>query len=108
MTLGEKIKVLRKNKNLTQADLAKMCGYRSLTTINKIELGINQVPISTVEKLATALDVTPAYLMGWEEVMEDKRIDDGHRELVALIEQLTDEEVAELSNFVDYIISKRK
>ena len=108
MTLGEKIKVLRKNKNLTQADLAKMCGYRSLTTINKIELGINQVPISTVEKLATALDVTPAYLMGWAEVMEDKRIDDGHRELVALIEQLTDEEVAELSNFVDYIISKRK
>lgn len=108
MTLGEKIKVLRKNKNLTQADLAKMCGYRSLTTINKIELGINQVPISTVEKLATALDVTPAYLMGWEEVMEDKRMDGGHRELVALIEQLTDEEVAELSNFVDYIISKRK
>lgn len=108
MTLGEKIKVLRKNKNLTQADLAKMCGYRSLTTINKIELGINQVPISTVEKLATALDVTPAYLMGWEEVMEDKRMDSGHRELVALIEQLTDEEVAELSNFVDYIISKRK
>lgn len=30
------------------------------------------------------------------------------KQLVSLIAQLTDEEVKELSNFVDYIISKRK
>ena len=30
------------------------------------------------------------------------------KQLVSLIGQLTDEEVKELSNFVDYIISKRK
>ena len=66
MDLGTKVKILRKSLGMTQNDLAKMCGYKSLTTINKIELGINSVPLNTVEKLAKALQTTPSYLMGWE------------------------------------------
>ena len=100
MKIGERIKILRKQKNLTQKELAEKCGYKSLTTINKIELGINNVPLSVVEKLAFALEVTPAYLMGWE--------DDSEKDIVSLIADLTDEETKELSNFVDYLISKRK
>ncbi len=64
-TVGERIKYLRKRAGLTQEELAQKCGYRSLTTINKIELGINNVPLSVVEKIANVFDVTPAYIMGW-------------------------------------------
>ena len=67
MTIGDRIKHLRKEAGLTQKELALKCGYTSLTTINKIELGINSVPLSIVEKIAKVFNVSPAYLMGWEE-----------------------------------------
>ena len=67
MEIGERIKMLRKQHGLTQKELAERCGYNSLTTINKIELGINTVPISTVEKIAKVFNVSPSYLMGWDD-----------------------------------------
>lgn len=74
MEIGTRVKTLRKSLGLTQKELAEKCGYKSLTTINKIELGINSIPLDTVEKLANALEVTPAYLMGWKtETIEELR-----------------------------------
>jgi transcriptional regulator with XRE-family HTH domain len=72
MDIGARVKYLRKALGLTQKELAIKCGYKSLTTINKIELGINNVPLDVIEKLASALQVTPAYLMGWQETKEEK------------------------------------
>lgn len=66
MNIGAKVKTLRKSLGLTQKELAEKCGYKSLTTINKIELGINSVPLTAIEKLANALHVAPSYLLGWE------------------------------------------
>ena len=66
MTIGERIKQLRKEHGFTQKELAERCGYASLTTINKIELGINSVPVSVVEKIAKVFGVSPSYIMGWE------------------------------------------
>lgn len=65
--IGQRIKELRKNAGLTQKDLAEKCGYSSLSTINKIELGINNIPLSVVEKIAKVFDVPPSYLLGWED-----------------------------------------
>lgn len=67
MDIGTRVKELRKSLGLTQKELAEKCGYKSLTTINKIELGINSIPLDTVEKLADALQVSPSYLMGWSQ-----------------------------------------
>ncbi len=71
MTIGEKIKLLRKENNMTQKELAEKCGYSSLTTINKIELGINNVPISIIEKIAKIFNVSPSYILGWEDKKEE-------------------------------------
>ena len=56
---------------MTQEDLAKLMGYKSKSTINKIELGINDIPQSKIVQFAQVLGTTPAELMGWEE--EDKK-----------------------------------
>lgn len=40
-------------------------GYKSKSTINKIEMGINDIPQSKIVKFAEVLNTTPAYLMGW-------------------------------------------
>jgi transcriptional regulator with XRE-family HTH domain len=66
MTVGEKIKQRRLELNLSQDELAKKVGYKSRSSINKIELA-RDLPLKKVELMAKALDTTPAYLMGWED-----------------------------------------
>lgn len=67
MTIGERIKEARLRKGLTQAELAKLLGYKSRSSINKIEVEGRDIPRSSIVKFAEILDVSPAYLMGWEE-----------------------------------------
>lgn len=65
MNIGERIKSRRKELNMSQDELAKKVGYKSRSSINKIELS-RSLPLSKVEVMATALDCPPSYLMGWE------------------------------------------
>lgn len=71
-TVGNNILNRRKMLGLTQEELAKKMGYKSKSTINKIELGINDIPQSKIAKFAEVLGTTPAFLMGWEEPIEEK------------------------------------
>ena len=66
-TVGENILRIRRSLGWTQEDLAKRMGYKSKSTINKIELGINDIPQSKIAKFAEVLGTTPAHLMGWKE-----------------------------------------
>jgi transcriptional regulator with XRE-family HTH domain len=65
--VGEKIRQARIKANLTQDDLAKMVGYTSRSSINKIEKGLVDLPRSKLIKISNALGVTPSYLMGWDD-----------------------------------------
>lgn len=69
-TIGKNIQAKRKSLGLTQEELAFRVGYRSKSTINKIELGINDIPQSKIAKFAYALNTTPAYLIGCEDTDE--------------------------------------
>ena len=70
MTVGEKIKEAREKKGLTQSELAQLLGYKSRSSINKIEVNDRDIPRSSILMFAKALDVTPSYLMGWEDNSE--------------------------------------
>lgn len=65
MTIGERVKAARENKGYTQDELAHKLGYKSRSSINKIEKE-RDIPRSMIVKLAEILDVTPGYLMGWD------------------------------------------
>lgn len=67
MTLGERIRELRKQAGLTQEELAKEVGYSNKTSISKIESDILDVNQSTIIALARALNTTPSAIMGWNE-----------------------------------------
>ena len=108
--IGSRILALRKQANLTQQELANKVGYKSKSAINKIELGLRDISQSKIIAFADALGVTIACLMGFEKEFEEefeKELAKEH-ELLNLINQLNEEEIAELSNFVDYLIAKRK
>lgn len=74
MTIGEKIKLLRIQSNLTQEELAN---YANTTkqTIHKYETGIiTNIPANKIKAISEKLGTTPAYLMGWE-TESDKKSD---------------------------------
>lgn len=65
--LSNNLKALRKERHLTLEELARRLGT-SKQTIQRYENGIiANVPPEKIEKLAEALAVTPAELMGWSE-----------------------------------------
>lgn len=66
MNVGERIKQRRLELGLSQDELAKKVGYKSRSSINKIELS-RDLPLRKVELMAKALDTTPGYLMGWSD-----------------------------------------
>ncbi len=66
MTLYDRIRKRREELEISQDELAKKLGYKSRSTIAKIESGENDITQSKIVAFAKALNVTPAYLMGWE------------------------------------------
>jgi transcriptional regulator with XRE-family HTH domain len=66
MTIGERIKARRKEIHMSADELGKILG-KDRSTIFRYEKGeIENLPLDILEPIADALDVTPAYLMGWE------------------------------------------
>lgn len=62
--LSSRIRQRREQLSLSQEELAARMGYRSKSSITKLEKGINDLPRAKLEELAAALDTTPAWLMG--------------------------------------------
>lgn len=71
MELYQRIKKRREELGLSQEELAKKMGYKSRSSINKIEMGENDIPQSKIIHFARALNTSPAYLMGWTEEIND-------------------------------------
>ena len=71
MTIGNRIKNLRVQRNLSQSELAEMIGTIK-QTIYKYETGIiTNIPTDKITQLAKIFKVSPAYLMGWDNEEEN-------------------------------------
>lgn len=72
MTMGERIRQLRKSLNMSQDELADLIGANRVT-ISKYETGSYLPSVPALERLASALHTTPSFLSGsliddkWEE-----------------------------------------
>lgn len=93
-TVGDRILQRRKELGLTQEELAKMMGYKSKSTINKIEMGINDIPQGKIARFAEVLTTTPTYLMGWDEEEispEEPKLSEGEKMLLNLFRQVPED-----------------
>ena len=87
--LGKRIKDKRIELNMTQEELAKKVGYTSRSSINKIELGLVDLPQSKITMIAQVLDVSAAYLMGLS-------IKEGEKMTEPMNDQMVEAEIARL------------
>ena len=65
--LSARVRLRREELHLSQEELAQRMGYRSKSSITKLEKGVNDLPNARLKELAAALETTPAYLLGLEE-----------------------------------------
>jgi transcriptional regulator with XRE-family HTH domain len=73
MTIGDRIKIRRKQLRMSADELGRRLG-KDRSTIYRYEKGdIENLPLDILEPIAVALDTTPQYLMGWEQ--EQKKND---------------------------------
>ncbi len=65
--IGNRIAELRKNLNLTQQELAD-AAHTTKQNICRYEMGIiTNIPAGKIKLIADKLNISPAFLMGWEE-----------------------------------------
>lgn len=67
LEIYKRIRARREELGISQEELAKRLGYKSRSSINKIEKGENDIPQSKIVAFAEALRTTPERLMGWEQ-----------------------------------------
>jgi repressor LexA len=65
LEIFKRIRARREELGISQEELAKRLGYKSRSSINKIEKGENDIPQSKIVAFAQALQTTPECLMGW-------------------------------------------
>lgn len=67
MTIGERIKKRRTALGISQVALADKVGI-SKQSLYKYENGIiTNIPSDKIEEIASVLNTTPAYIMGWDD-----------------------------------------
>lgn len=75
MKIGTRVKNRRLELDMTQDELAQRLGYSDKSSISRIEKS-SKLTLNRVQLLADALNVSPSYLMGWEdEYNTDMNID---------------------------------
>ena len=64
--LSVRIRQRREELGMSQEELASRMGYRSKSSITKIEKGVNDIPQNKLEDFAAALETSTAWLLGLE------------------------------------------
>ena len=103
MSIGNRIKKRRKEMKMSADKLAEKIGKNRATVYRYEKDEIETMPYDVLEPIAEALNVSPAYLMGWEEKEKTETVA-AHLDY----SDLTEEEQKEVENFIDYIRNRRK
>ena len=71
-TNSERIKSLIEHSGLSYQELEKLTGIKK-SSLQRYASGVTtKIPSNVIEKLASAFNVSPAYLMGWQEEKVEK------------------------------------
>ena len=105
MAIGKRIKALRENLSITKEELAKQIGTTKQNIYKYENEIVTNIPSDKIESLANILNTTPAYLMGWEEDVQDYT--PPQTIAVHATEDLTEEEQEKVREYIQFLKMKR-
>ena len=98
--IGKKVKTRREELGLTQEELAKKLGYKSKSTINKIEKDINDVNQTNLVRLATALDVDVTYFIDADVPNENTAV------FIETYSRLSDTDKSQIMRYMRFLLKE--
>ena len=99
--IGIKIKERREELGLSQQELAERLGYTTRSTVCKVENGDNDISRTKILAYATALEVSPVWLLG---LSDNKHIYTDLDQVSFLFSSLTDDNKVEVIKFIKYLL----
>ena len=94
---GKLIKQLREEQDITQEQLAHRLGYKSKSSINKIELGIQDLPRPKLLKLSEILHPPVSKFVGMDDEPSVRQ------QLHTLIDNLPDDRIEKILKIIQAI-----
>ena len=109
MKIGERIKQRREQLEMSQDELARRLGYKSRSSINKIENDASGLPQSKIAAIAAALQTTPSHIMGWEEDKTKQpttsELSNKKKDFIKRVEAMSDEQLDRLEQILALVES---
>lgn len=90
--IGERLKELRTKRNLSQAQLSKLCGWATASRVGNYESGARNIGADDAVVLARALGVTPSELLFGERGDPANWLNERQRAVLSLFDQLPEAE----------------
>ncbi len=107
MKLHEKIKTLRKERNLSQDDLAQKAGIH-ISYLSRLENGHNEPSVEVFKRLADALAVSADFLLDDQGQLEVHVGDRSLAERIRLIESLDEDDRLAVVRVIDAMLTKKR
>lgn len=109
MNVGERLRMLRQNAGYTQGYIAKKLNT-TVQAIYKYEMNIvTNIPVDKINLLAEIYEVSPAYIMGWDNEKEfASDFSDLDNEFLQILATMSEQEKEWLLNVIKSVIDRRK
>ena len=111
MSKGERIRELRKAKGISQLELARLLNTTK-QTISKYENGVvSNIPSDRIEAMATLLNTTPEYILGWDENDAQEKpatadgLTDSQRKLIEFAKTVPEDKAAMILRVMQSIVA---
>lgn len=101
--LSSRLKKAFEESDISYGELSKITNIPK-SALQRYVTGENKIPLDRLEKIASALGVTPAYLMGWEEEAETPS---KKKDLIKAVENMSEREIDLMISIAQSIIDQR-
>lgn len=93
MTIGQRIKAAREQRDMTLDEVAKLCKTTKQTIFKYENEIVTNIPYDKIVLLSNALNVSPSYLFGWEEKQSpsEQPLTEGEKSLLDLFRRVPEE-----------------
>ena len=113
MKLYENIRARRIALKMTQQELAAKLGYKSTSTIAKIESGENDIPQLKIVAFARALETTPGALLDFDDdhslpVEKPYSLSDQEQDLIEKYRKLNEAGKEYINEQLDFVLCRDK
>lgn len=91
-TIGERLRTLRVAKGMSQAQLAKLCGWSTSSRVANYEIGSRNIGADDAIALAKFLDASPSFILFGDTENSGQQLPEKQKRLLTLFEQLPESE----------------